>query len=152
MEIETIDRFAEMKALLDENQLPCSVDELVDYIQMFDVIGELTLGQLETSEMVRCFAALAPVMKDPEVITSRDKMKRMFAMMEELPESAGKMDRKTKLFFAFCVYAASNILSENDDKKHYFIGMPEFQSADYIKYKMEEYWGLDPFMFSWAVQ
>ncbi len=150
--VEVFDRFGEMKRLLEENDLPCRDDELADYLQMFDVISELIQGQLDTEAMVGCFAALAPVMKDPEIRTSRDKMKKMFAMLEELPASAGKMDRKTKLFFAFCVYAATNILSENDDKKHYFMGMPEFQSADYIKYKMEEYWGLDPYMFSWAVK
>lgn len=150
--MQTYDRFGEMKKLLDGNQLPCEEDELADYLQMFDVIDELTQEQLTMEEMVGAFAALAPVMKDPEVRTARDKLKRMFAMLEELPETTGKMDRKSKLYFAFCVYAASNILSENDDKKHYFMGMPEFQSADYIKFKMEEYWGLDPYMFSWAVQ
>ena len=84
--VEVFDRFGEMKRLLEENDLPCRDDELADYLQMFDVISELIQGQLDTEAMVGCFAALAPVMKDPEIRTSRDKMKKMFAMLEELPD------------------------------------------------------------------
>ena len=73
-------------------------------------------------------------------------------VLEELPETKGRLDRKGKLFFAFSVYAACSLISENDDKKHYYMGIPEFESADYIKYKMEEYWSLDPYMFSFAVR
>ncbi len=142
--------YGEMRELLKANEIPFHDDEVADYIQMFDVISELIEHRLEKSELVAVFAKLIPVMKDTEIVTSRAKMKTMYENMDEFPESAGKLDRKAKLFIGFSVYAAVNILSENDDKKHYYMGIPEFQSVDYIKYKMEEYWAMDPYMFSFA--
>ena len=141
-------RFGEVLELLKKSEIPFYDYEVTDYIRMFDCIGELTLGALSTEEMVEVFAALTGVMADEKRITGRDKMRAMCKMMDEMPVSAGKLDRKAKLFFGFCVYAACNIISENDDKKHYYRGLPEFESAEYIKYKMEEYWVIDPYMFT----
>ena len=74
----------------------------------------------------------------------------VYDRMDHFPASCGKMDRKAKLFFGFSVYAAHNVISENDGKKHHLFGIAEFESAEYIKYRMEEYWSMDPYMFSFA--
>ncbi len=143
-------RYGEMRGLLEKYHVPFYEDEVSDYIRMFDVIEELILGCLTREQIVSTFASMLDIMEDDELVTSRDKMRAMYEKMDELPDSKGKMDRKARLFFGFSVYAAHNVISENDDKKHHFMGLPEFQSADYIKYKMEEYWAMDPYMFTFA--
>lgn len=151
-EPESNSRYGEMRELLTRLEIPFYDNDVVDYIRMFDVIGELCQNAVDTPAIAAGFAALKDVMEDDSVETSRARMMKMFDMLEELPETKGRLDRKGKLFFAFSVYAACSLISENDDKKHYYMGIPEFESADYIKYKMEEYWSLDPYMFSFAVR
>ena len=117
---------------------------------MFDVIGELIEHCLTLPEEVATFAAMSKLVKDPDLKSGRDKMKAMYERMDQFPASCGKMDRKAKLFFGFSVYAAHNVISENDDKRHHLYGIAEFESVEFIKYKMEEYWAMDPYMFSFA--
>lgn len=144
--------FVTMEELLDQNGIPYEEDETEDYAKMFQVIEELCDGKLEFPEIVAGFAALTGVMEEEGLVTGRQKMMAMYNQLEELPKTQGKLDNKEKLFFAFSVYAACNIISENDDKKHHYMGLPEFESPEYIKYKMEEYWAMDPYMFYFAVQ
>lgn len=143
-------RYGQMRSLLTQFEIPFYEDEVSDYIQMFDVIGELIEGCLTLPEQVATFAAMSQIMKDPAAVSGRDKMKGMYERMDQFPASCGKMDRKAKLFFGFSVYAAHNVISENDDKRHHLFGIAEFESVDFIKYKMEEYWSMDPYMFSFA--
>lgn len=143
-------RFGQMRELLQQFELPFYEDEVTDYIQMFDVIGELIEEVLTVPERVATFAAMSQIMKDGSIVTARDKMRAMYDRMDHFPASCGKMDRKAKLFFGFSVYAAHNVISENDGKKHHLFGIAEFESAEYIKYRMEEYWSMDPYMFSFA--
>lgn len=140
-------RYGEMCRILDTFKLPYYEDEVLDYIKMFKVIGELIGDVMELSQMAAAFASLKDVVLGEEFETSHDKIKREYQLLEELPASKGKLDHKGKLFFAFSVYAACMVISENDDKKHHFFGIAEFESADAIKYKMEEYWSMDPYMF-----
>lgn len=149
-EEEVVDpgKYEEMCRLLDKFQVPYYDDEVVDYIRMFDVIDELTEGKLELSQQVSAFASLKDVVADDDnYVTSHDKIKGQYDLLEELPATKGRLEYKDKLFFAFCVYAALSLISENDDKKHHYFGIAEFESAEYIKCKMEEYWGMDPYMF-----
>lgn len=144
-------QFGEMIELLKREKLSYYEDEIADYIQMFEVIDTLTEQKLTLAERVSAFASLSPFMQDESLINSRQQMKGMYDKLEELPETKGKLDKKGRLYLAFSVYIASNIMSENDDKKHTYMGIPEFESADFIKSKMEEYWGFEPYMFSFAV-
>lgn len=143
-------RYGQMRSLLTQFEIPFYEDEVADYIRMFDVIGELIEHCLTLPEMVATFGAMSKLVKDPELKTGRDKMKAMYERMDQFPASCGKMDRKAKLFFGFSVYAAHNVISENDGKRHKLFGIAEFESVDFIKYKMEEYWAMDPYMFSFA--
>jgi hypothetical protein len=139
--------YAEMADMLRASAIPYYENELSDYIQMFNVIEELTDGQLQRDEMVETFAVMMDIVQDEGNHTSRSKILKEYEKFEELPQTKGKLAHKHKLFFAFCVYAACNIISENDDKKHHYMGIAEFESTEAIKYKMEEYWSMDPFMF-----
>lgn len=139
--------YGEMAELLKQFNIEYYENELSDYIQMFNIIGELTENRLERSEMTAAFASLAGIVRDTNNRTSHDKISKEYKSFEEMPATKGKLEYKHKLFFAFCVYAACNIISENDDKKHHYMGIAEFESAEAIKYRMEEYWSMDPYMF-----
>lgn len=143
-------RFDEMVALLEKNKLDFYDYEIQDYVQMFDVIDALCGGVLRNEPAISAFARLVELLNDDSLASSRAKMKAMYEELDVLEGTKGKLDRKAKLFFAFSVYVACSIISEKDDKKHFFMGLPEFESVDYIKYKMEEYWALDPYMFTFA--
>lgn len=149
-ELVACGRFDEMEVLLKKYELDFYDDEIQDYIQMFDVIGKLCNANITWQEIVSAFAKLARILDDENLVSGRAKMKAMYEELDILEDTKGKLDRKGKLFFAFSVYAACSIISEKDDRKHFFIGMPEFESEEYIKYKMEEYWALDPYMFTFA--
>lgn len=147
---EDAGRYGQMRSLLTQFEIPFYEDEVADYIGMFDVIGELIEHCLTLPEEVATFAAMSKLVKDPDLKSGRDKMKAMYERMDQFPASCGKMDRKAKLFFGFSVYAAHNVISENDAKRHHLYGIAEFESVEFIKYKMEEYWAMDPYMFSFA--
>ncbi|MDY2960679.1 MAG: hypothetical protein SOR72_07875 [Hornefia sp.] len=143
-------RFHEMVSLLEKHGLEFYDDEVQDYVQMFDVIGELCEKVVTWQDSVPAFAKLVAILNDESLACGRAKMKAMYEELDSLGETKGKLDRKGKLFFSFSVYAACSVISEKDDKKHFFIGMPEFESPEYIKHKMEEYWAIDPYMFNFA--
>ncbi len=143
-------RFQIMEDLLKENQIPYYEDDVTDYMQMFEVICGLCDEKIEVNQAVPAFAKLSKVMEDEKFITSRDKMRKMYNLLDEISETNGLLERKHKLFFGFGVYVAYSIISEKDDKRHHLMGVAEFESEDYIKYKMEEYWAVDPYMFSFA--
>jgi hypothetical protein len=140
-------RYGEMCEALKKHQVEYYSEEVSDYIKMFDVIGELTENALDLDAMVAAFAALKDVVLSDDFVNSHDKIKGQYQLLDQLPETKGKLDRKAKLFFAFSVYAACSLISENDDKRHHYMGIAEFESAEYIKYKMEEYWTMEPYMF-----
>jgi len=140
-------RYGEMCEILDKNGIEYYSEEVSDYIRMFDVIGELTENALELPAMAAAFAAMKDIVLSDDYMNSHDKIKGQYQLLEKLPETKGRLDRKGRLFFAFSVYAACSLISENDDKRHHYMGIAEFESADYIKYKMEEYWTMEPYMF-----
>lgn len=138
----------EMRDLLHKFNMDFYEEEVPDFVQMFQVIHTLTKGRLTLEEEVGTFAEMKNIVRDEEqYVTGHDKIKGQYDHFEAFPLSAGKLDHKGKLFFAFCVYAACNVLSEKDEKKHHYVGLAEFDDAENIKCLMEEYWGLDPYMF-----
>lgn len=143
-------RFEVMEDLLKEYNIPYYDDEIVDYMQMFDVILSLCNHKINLEQGVEAFAKLKEVMEDENVITGRDRMKKMYNLLDIIPNTKGLLERKEKLFFCFSIYVAISIISELDSKPHNLVGVAEFESEEYIKCKMEEYWALDPYMFSFA--
>ena len=136
-----------MKKLLRKHGIPFYDEEVDHYRQMFSVIDELTESRLTDEEMVITFSQLTDPDFQNKEETSGGKIKAAYDKLGNLPETSDKLEHKHKLFFAFCVYAACSFISENDVKPHHFMGIAEFESADYIKFSMEEYWALDPYMF-----
>ena len=137
-----------LRDLLTDHGFQYEQDELVDFFQAFEVLDDLTNGKLNNEQKTAAFAALRDVCQDDSAWPNAHlKMKKCFALLEELDAIRGKLDRKEKLFFSFAVYVSCKVISEKDEKKHSLTGLPELNSSDEFKMLMEEYWGFDPYMF-----
>ncbi len=145
------DRYRKIADILKRNDIPFEEDEVPLFGDMFSVMSELAGGHLTEEDAAEVFLPMIEVMEDSGFVSARDKMRGMYSVLEQHPASAGKMDNKEMLFVSFCAYLAYSVISEKDDKKHRYMGLPEFVSSDYIKYRMEEYWAMDSFMFTFAL-
>ncbi|MGI6212271.1 MAG: hypothetical protein ACOYJJ_06800 [Anaerovoracaceae bacterium] len=141
-------RVNEMRDLLNKYDIDHYEEEVPDFMKMLSVVDELTNGKLTLEERVAAFSEMKDIVRDDDnYVNSHDKIKGMYHHFDDFGPTAGKLDYKEKLFFAFSVYACCNIISEYDEKKHKFTGLAEFDSAETIKCDMEEYWGMEPYMF-----
>ena len=136
-------RYEELKYIFNEKKISISDSDMKLYASMFDIISIFVHGKLTTWELVESFDFLSDLLmgKKPQYAVSIPKSERIriqLRMMEELPQTAGKLTEEEKEAYAFCVFHATCIQVYDEQRQITVSGLTEFTSFEHIK-KLFEY-------------
>ena len=103
-------RYLSVKQLFKELGFDNLTDHEIElYADMFEIIAEFTHNKLSDREMITAYDILVDTadgrnFKFAVDVPKADRIKVQLRLMEELPETAGKLTLDEKEKFAFCVY------------------------------------------------
>ncbi len=130
-------RFYDLKQILSDKHITMSDNDTQLHANMFDGISSLTHDKMSTQEMFEAFCFLRdPILnKNPKYavrVLQTERIRAQLRMMEELPQTAGKLTPEEKEIFAFCVWQAACVEVFNEEKNAIESGMTEFSSPEHI--------------------
>ena len=81
------------------------------YANVFEVIAYFVNNKLTDEEMFLAYDFLSDFLLNKKVeynvfVSKEDRIRAQVRVMEEIPETAGKLTMKEKIGFAFCMYSA----------------------------------------------
>lgn len=136
-------RYESVKAIFKNKGISCSEKYLILNANLFEVISYFTNGKLSDLELMEAFDVLDDLImgrlpKYALGFPNEERLRIQFRMMEELPQTAGKLSDEEKIAFAFCVFHASCIQVYDEERDMIVNGIVDFDSIEHIKLLMEE--------------
>lgn len=105
---------------------------------LFEVIGHFTHNKLTTEEMFNAFDFLNDVLQYKKAkyampVGKNDKIRVQMRIMEELPETAGKLTMAEKEAFAFCVWYCTCFQIYDEKRKMSLSTLCHFDSIERVE-------------------
>ena len=142
MKIINKQRFEEIKLIFEQHNISLSLDDIAIYSNVFEIISQFVHEKLTNQEIFVVYDLLSDVVKNkrPDIIAHVPKVDRIrvqVRLMEELPETKGKLDLEEKIALAFCIYTGECIQTYDEDRNMMCNGIVLFDSFEHIKREFE---------------
>ncbi len=142
MEILNTQRFEELKIIFEQNNINLSINDVVLYSNVFEIISQFVHQKLTNEEIFVVYDLLSDVVKNdrPDIVShvsKDDRIRVQVRLMEELPETKGKLDLEEKIALAFCIYAGECVQIYDEDRDMICNGIVAFDSFEHIKSEYE---------------
>ncbi len=142
MEIINKQRFEEIKPIFEEHNINLSRNDIAIYSNVFEIISKFVHQKLTNQEIFVVYDLLSDVVKNnrPDIIAHVPKEERIrvqIRLMEELPETKGKLDLEEKVALAFCIYTGECIQIYDEERDMMCNGIVLFDSFEHIKNEFE---------------
>lgn len=136
-------RFNELKELFLKNDVGISEDsDIILYANVFEIISEFTHHKLTTTDIFYSYDFITDVAQNKRTdiiahVAKEDRIRVMVRMLEECPETKGKLTIEEKVAFAYCANLGecTRVLNEETDMTHN--GIVLFDSFEHIKAEFE---------------
>lgn len=136
-------RFDEVKELFIKYDVGLSsYSDIMLYANAFEIISEFTHHKLTTTDIFHAYDFISDVALNKRMdiiahVAKEDRIRVMVRMLEECPETKGKLTVEEKVAFAYCVNLGecTRILDEEAGMTHN--GIVLFDSFEHIKAEFE---------------
>lgn len=130
-------RYEPIKKIFNERGLEFSEREICLYVDMFEIIAQLTHEKLTNEEMFEAYDILGDIiagkaMRYAIYVSKEDRIHVQMRFLEELPQTAGKLTEEEKEAFAFCVYYSTCIGVYDEKTDTASSGLVYFTSVEKI--------------------
>ena len=104
-------RYEVTKQLFEKHNIDMPESDTKIYANVFEVIAYFVNNKLTDEEMFLAYDFLSDFLLNKKVeynvfVSKEDRIRAQVRVMEEIPETAGKLTMKEKIGFAFCMYSA----------------------------------------------
>lgn len=142
MKIINQQRFDEIKLLFEKNSINLSSDDIAIYSNVFEIISQFVHEKLTNQEIFVVYDVLSDVVKNnrPDIIahvSKDDRIRAQVRLMEELPETKGKLELEEKIALAFCIYTGECVQIFDEARNMMCNGIVLFDSFEHIKNEFE---------------
>lgn len=142
MEIINKQRLEEVKLIFKQHGVNLSSNDIAIYSNVFEIISLFIHQKLTNQEIFVVYDLLSDVVKNnrPDIIVHVPKDERIRAqvrLMEELPETKGKLDLDEKVALAYCIYTGECIQIYDEERDMMCNGIVLFDSFEHIKNEFE---------------
>ncbi len=142
MEILNTQRFDAIKILFKQKNINLSIHEIEIYSNVFEIISQFVHGKLSNEEILAVYDLLSDVIKNarPDIavhVPREDRIRVQVRLMEELPETKGKLDEEEKIAFAYCIYTCVCVQVYDEERDKMCNGIVLFDTFEHIKSELE---------------
>jgi len=142
MELLNTDRFEEVKTVLRESGISLSEENQRCIANVFEIISAFVHEKLTLTEILRTYDLLSDVIKNkrPDIIlyvSKEDRIRVAVRLMEELPETRGKLTEEEKVAFAFCIFTGECIQFYDEERGMIRSGTALFDTFEHIEEKFQ---------------
>ncbi len=142
MEILNTQRFEKLKILFKENNIDLSINDIIIYSNVFEIISQFVHNKLTDEEIFVVYDLLSDVVKNdrPDIIAyvpKNDRIRVQVRLMEELDETKGKLSLDEKIALAFCIYTGECVQFYDEERDMMCNGIVLFDSFEHIKNELE---------------
>ena len=135
-------RFEEVKLIFEQHNVNLSPDDVAIYSNVFEIISQFVHHKLTNQEIFTVYDLLSDVVKNnrPDIIAhvpKGDRIRVQVRLMEEMPETKGKLDLEEKVALAFCVYTGECVQIYDEERDMMSNGIVLFDSFEHIKNEFE---------------
>lgn len=131
-------RYEITKQLFEKHNIDMSESDTRIYANVFEVIAYFVNNKLTDEEMLTAFDFLADFLLNEKVeycvyVSKEDRIRAQVRVMEEIPETAGKLTLEEKIGFAFCMYSAVCLQVYDEQSDTINNGITLFDSIERIE-------------------
>lgn len=142
MKILNTQRFETLKIIFKNYNIDLSLNDVAIYSNVFEIISQFVHNKLSNEEIFAVYDLLSDVVKNdrPDIVahvSKEDRIRVQVRLMEELPETKGKLDLEEKIALAFCIYTGECIQIYDEDRDMMCNGIVLFDSFEHIKSEFE---------------
>ncbi len=147
--------FEEVKALCKEFGFSLPDRDIELNVNALNVMADLTNGKLTTRELFEAYDFLNDLItgKKPSYAimgSTSESIRVQSRIMEEIPQTAGKLTPEEKELFAFCVYHITYGQVYNEKTGTISSGLVDFDSTEHVRMIYEDLRRLRPSLFTAA--
>lgn len=142
MEILNTQRFEKLKTIFKERNINLSLNDISIYSNVFEIISQFVHHKLTDEEILGVYDLLSDVIKNdrPDIVahvSKNDRIRVQVRLMEELPETKGKLDLDEKIALAFCIYLGECTQIYDEEKNSMHNGIVLFDSFEHIQSELD---------------
>ena len=142
MEILNTERFETLKNMFAQNNIDLTENDIAIYSNVFEIISQFVHHKLTNEEIFVVYDLLSDVVKNdrPDIIahvSREDRIRVQVRLMEELPETKGKLDLEEKIALAFCIYTGECTQIYDEERNVICNGIVAFDSFEHIQSEFE---------------
>ena len=142
MEVLNMERLKNVRNIFKQNNVILPLDDVIIYSNVFEIISQFVHYKLTDEEIFVVYDLLSGVVKNerPDIVayvSKEDRIRVQVRLMEEIPETRGKLDLEEKIALAFCVYAGECVQIYDEDRDEICNGIVAFDSFERIKNELE---------------
>lgn len=152
MKVLSPKRFDEVNKLLREEGFSLSEENLQCLSNVFEIVSTFVHGKLSNKEILHAYDLLSDVMKNdrPDIVAyvpKEDRIRVAVRLMEELPETRGKLTLDEKIAFAFCIFTGECTQFFDEERDMIRSGVALFDSFEHIEQELLYAMATDPDRF-----
>lgn len=152
MELLNEKRYFETKELMIKKNVILSDNEYKIYSNVFEIISIFTNGKLTTEEIFIVYDILSDAILNqrPDLVafvSKEDRIKVQVRLLEELPETKGKLSLDEKIAMAFCIYTGECVRVFDEESNTMKNGIVSFDSFEHINNELEYEKANFPYLF-----
>ena len=145
-------RYVEVRALLEKCGISLSEEYYECLANVFEIISVFVNGKLSNQEILRAYDLLSDVMKNdrPDIVayvSKEDRIRVAVRLMEELPETKGKLTDDEKIAFAFCILTGECTQIFDEESGQIRSGVVLFDTFEHIESELLYATASDPDRF-----
>lgn len=131
-------RYEVTKQLFEKHNIDLPESDIKLYANVFEVIAYFINNKLTDEEMFTAYDFLSDFLENKKVeynafVSQEDRIRAQVSVMEEIPETAGKLTMEEKIGFAFCMYSAVCVQTYDEQSDTITNGITLFDSIENIE-------------------
>lgn len=131
-------RYEVTKQLFEKHNIDMPESDTKIYANVFEVIAYFVNNKLTDEEMFLAYDFLSDFLLNKKVeynvfVSKEDRIRAQVRVMEEIPETAGKLTMKEKIGFAFCMDSAVCLQKYDEPSGTMKNGITLFDSIEHIE-------------------
>lgn len=135
-------RYEITKQIFDKHNIDMPEYDTKLYANVFEVISYFVNNKLTDEEIFTAYDFLSDFLLNKKVeynvfVSKEDRIRAQVRVMEEIPETAGKLTMKEKIGFAFCMYSAVCLKVYDKNNNSTLNGIALFDSIEHIEKNMK---------------
>lgn len=145
-------RYETTKRIFEKYDIVLPSEIIKEYSNVFEVIAHFVNNKLSDEEIFTAYVFLNNFLLNKEAkynvfVSKKERISAQVRVMEEMPETAGRLTMEEKIGFAFCMYTAVCLEKYDEENDRMVWGVSLFSSINNIEENLKMMRELRPEFF-----